>query len=159
MCGKCFLVDSREERATFINESSSEGVKRFESCDCSTFWLGEGFEMSSLDILGLGVITSPHSDDEFVSSAFSRSSKADRNHVGRKSFVKNLPEHSALALIRAMLGIATSLDITPLAEGIETNEQYQLLKSLGCKLGQGYLFSPPVPAEQFAEILMKQNLN
>jgi len=74
-----------------------------------------------------------------------------------KSFVKNLPEHSALALVRAMLGIAASLDITPLAEGIETQEQLLLLKSLGCKLGQGYLFSPPVPAEQFAQLLMQQN--
>lgn len=74
-----------------------------------------------------------------------------------KSFVKNLPEHSALALVRAMLGIAASLDITPLAEGIETQEQLLLLTSLGCKLGQGYLFSPPVPAERFEELLKKQN--
>ncbi|PKN42373.1 MAG: bifunctional diguanylate cyclase/phosphodiesterase [Deltaproteobacteria bacterium HGW-Deltaproteobacteria-18] len=74
-----------------------------------------------------------------------------------KSFVKNLPEASALALIRAMLGIAISLEITPLAEGIETGEQLQQLKSLGCKLGQGYLFSPPVPAAQFEELLKKQD--
>jgi diguanylate cyclase (GGDEF)-like protein/PAS domain S-box-containing protein len=74
-----------------------------------------------------------------------------------RSFVKDLPEQSALALVRAILGIATSLDITPLAEGIETQEQLLLLKALGCKLGQGYLFSPPVPAEQFAELLKKQN--
>lgn len=74
-----------------------------------------------------------------------------------KSFVKNLPEHSALALVRAMLGIAASLDITPLAEGIETQEQLLLLTSLGCKLGQGYLFSPPVPADRFEELLKKQN--
>lgn len=73
-----------------------------------------------------------------------------------KSFVKNLPDHSALALVRAMLGIAASLDITPLAEGIETQEHRRLLKSLGCKLGQGYLFSPPVPAERFAELLKKE---
>jgi len=74
-----------------------------------------------------------------------------------KSFVKNLPEESSLALIRAMLGIAISLEIIPLAEGIETQEQFLLLKSLGCKLGQGYLFSPPVPAAQFQELLKKQN--
>ena len=74
-----------------------------------------------------------------------------------KSFVKNLPEASALALIRAMLGIAISLEITPLAEGIETREQLQQLKSLGCKLGQGYLFSPPVPAAEFEELLKKQD--
>jgi EAL domain-containing protein (putative c-di-GMP-specific phosphodiesterase class I) len=73
-----------------------------------------------------------------------------------RSFVKNLPDHSALALVRAMLGIASSLDITPLAEGIETQEQLELLQSLGCKLGQGYLFSPPVPAEKFAQLLKIQ---
>ncbi len=74
-----------------------------------------------------------------------------------RSFVKNLPDHSAQALIRAMLGIAASLDITPLAEGIETQEQHLLLKSLGCRLGQGYLFSPPVPAERFAELLKNES--
>lgn len=74
-----------------------------------------------------------------------------------RSFVKNLPDRSAQALIRAMLGIAASLDITPLAEGIETQEQCLLLKSLGCGLGQGYLFSPPVPAERFAELLKSEN--
>lgn len=73
-----------------------------------------------------------------------------------RSFVKDLPEHSALALVRAMLGIAASLDITPLAEGIETREQARLLTSLGCRLGQGYLFSPPVPADRFADLLEKQ---
>lgn len=73
-----------------------------------------------------------------------------------RSFVKDLPEHSALTLVRAMLGIAANLDITPLAEGVETQEQARLLKSLGCRLGQGYLFSPPVPADRFAELLEKQ---
>ncbi len=73
-----------------------------------------------------------------------------------KSFVKNLPEESSLALIRAMLGIAISLNITPLAEGIETQEQHLLLKTLGCKLGQGYLFSPPITAAQFQYLLEEQ---
>jgi len=74
-----------------------------------------------------------------------------------KSFVHNLPEESSLALVRAMLGIADSLGITPLAEGLETPEQLELLKSLGCRFGQGYLFSPPVPAERFVELLKGQN--
>ena len=74
-----------------------------------------------------------------------------------RSFVKNLPDHSALALVRAMLGIAASLDISPLAEGIETREQLELLQSLGCTLGQGYLFSPPVSAEEFALLLKNQD--
>jgi EAL domain-containing protein (putative c-di-GMP-specific phosphodiesterase class I) len=36
----------------------------------------------------------------------------------------------------------------PLAEGIENEQQRQFLIGLGCRLGQGYLFSPPVPAAE-----------
>lgn len=73
-----------------------------------------------------------------------------------RSFVKDLPDASSLALLRAMLGIAAGLGVTSLAEGVETMEQYVLLKSLGCGRGQGYLFSPPVPAAQFEELLREQ---
>jgi diguanylate cyclase (GGDEF)-like protein/PAS domain S-box-containing protein len=73
-----------------------------------------------------------------------------------RSFVKNLPDESALALVRAMLGIAESLGIVPLGEGVETVEQRALLNKLGCRLGQGYLFAPPVPAADFRELLLRQ---
>uniref|UniRef100_B8DPY6 Diguanylate cyclase/phosphodiesterase with PAS/PAC sensor(S) n=1 Tax=Nitratidesulfovibrio vulgaris (strain DSM 19637 / Miyazaki F) TaxID=883 RepID=B8DPY6_NITV9 len=73
-----------------------------------------------------------------------------------RSFVKDLPDASSLALLRAMLGIAAGLGVTSLAEGVETVEQYVLLKSLGCGKGQGYLFSPPVPAARFEELLREQ---
>ncbi|NCC06374.1 MAG: EAL domain-containing protein, partial [Proteobacteria bacterium] len=102
---------------------------------------------SALDDFGTG----------YSSLSYVRSLSFDVLKIDR-SFVKNLPEASALALIRAMLGIAISLEITPLAEGIETPEQLLLLKSLGCRLGQGYLFSPPVTAAQFEELLKKQNI-
>ena len=68
----------------------------------------------------------------------------------------NLPEESSLALIRAMLGIAESLGIVPLGEGVETREQRDLLRSLGCRLGQGYLFSPPLSAGDFRKLLSRQ---
>ena len=73
-----------------------------------------------------------------------------------RSFVMNLPEESSLALIRAMLGIAESLGIVPLGEGVETREQRDLLRSLGCRLGQGYLFSPPLSAGDFRKLLSRQ---
>ncbi|NHZ46331.1 EAL domain-containing protein [Nitratidesulfovibrio liaohensis] len=73
-----------------------------------------------------------------------------------RTFVKDLPDASSLALLRAMLGIAAGLGVTSLAEGVETMEQYVLLKSLGCGRGQGYLFSPPVPAARFEELLRQQ---
>lgn len=73
-----------------------------------------------------------------------------------RSFVKDLPDASSLALLRAMLGIAAGLGVISLAEGVETMEQFVLLKSLGCGRGQGYLFSPPVPVAQFEELLRQQ---
>jgi EAL domain-containing protein (putative c-di-GMP-specific phosphodiesterase class I) len=44
------------------------------------------------------------------------------------------------------------------AEGIETQEQLDLLKAAGCDFGQGYLFSRPIPADKF-ESLIKTNAN
>jgi predicted signal transduction protein with EAL and GGDEF domain len=41
-----------------------------------------------------------------------------------------------------------------IAEGIENTAQMELLKILRCDLGQGYLFSPPVPTEKVSEMLM-----
>ena len=40
----------------------------------------------------------------------------------------------------------------PLAEGIERPEQWTYLVELGCVLGQGFLFSPPVPPEEFLQV-------
>jgi EAL domain-containing protein (putative c-di-GMP-specific phosphodiesterase class I) len=39
------------------------------------------------------------------------------------------------------------------AEGIETVEQYHLLRNLGCRFGQGYLFARPLPVEAVTELL------
>jgi EAL domain-containing protein (putative c-di-GMP-specific phosphodiesterase class I) len=39
------------------------------------------------------------------------------------------------------------------AEGIETYEQYRLLRELGCRYGQGYLFARPLPVEEITELL------
>jgi len=68
-----------------------------------------------------------------------------------KSFVKDLgsPLHApqfALALVEAITHVAKHLDLEIVAEGIETEAQRQVLRDLGCHLGQGYLFSRPLPA-------------
>jgi EAL domain-containing protein (putative c-di-GMP-specific phosphodiesterase class I) len=39
------------------------------------------------------------------------------------------------------------------AEGIETYEQYRLLRELGCRYGQGYLFARPLPVEEITKLL------
>lgn len=71
-----------------------------------------------------------------------------------RSFVQRIglgAEESALA--KAIVKMAQSLDLTAVAEGIETAEQASLLVRLGCDLAQGYWFSRPVDADAFTELL------
>jgi diguanylate cyclase (GGDEF)-like protein len=63
-----------------------------------------------------------------------------------KSFIQSMPNHSdSVAIVCAIAGLARNLDIETTAEGVETAEQFALLRSAGCQLAQGYLFSRPVP--------------
>lgn len=68
-----------------------------------------------------------------------------------QSFVSQL-EHSEQirVLVRTIIQMGQSLGLTLLAEGIETQAQYELLKEWGCDEGQGYLFARPMPADQFS---------
>jgi diguanylate cyclase (GGDEF)-like protein len=71
-----------------------------------------------------------------------------------QSFTQNLsPNSSEYALCEAIIVMAHKLGIQVIAEGVETEEQHQLLKQMGCDFGQGYLFSRPVPAAQLVEII------
>lgn len=61
-----------------------------------------------------------------------------------QSFVKRLPEDAAAAaIVRTVLALGVSLGIPVLAEGIETEAQWQFLAREGCAKGQGYLFAKP----------------
>ena len=71
-----------------------------------------------------------------------------------KSFVAKLPnDKNALAVVTAIIGLANSLNLKVVAEGIETPEQLGCLAKLGCQYGQGYLFSKPVPAIEATKLL------
>lgn len=65
-------------------------------------------------------------------------------------------EADALALVEAIIVMAHKLGLKVIAEGIETEEQMKLLIATGCDYGQGYLFSRPVSAEKFEELLAVQ---
>lgn len=72
-----------------------------------------------------------------------------------QSFTRNLtPKASDLALCEAIIVMAHKLGIKVIAEGIETREQCDLLIAAGCDYGQGYLFSRPVPADEFKNLLV-----
>lgn len=56
-------------------------------------------------------------------------------------------------IISAVVDMAKKLGLHTLAEGVETEKQYAFLKSIGCEVLQGYLFSPPVPFEEIRPVL------
>lgn len=74
-----------------------------------------------------------------------------------KSFIQNITHSSEdSALCQTMIQMAKNLNITAVAEGIEEQQQWQLLKQQGCHLGQGYLFSKPCSVEQFTQLLLDE---
>ncbi|MED5619870.1 putative bifunctional diguanylate cyclase/phosphodiesterase [Ideonella sp. BN130291] len=63
-----------------------------------------------------------------------------------RSFVANLDNPSNQAIVKAILSLATALGKSVVAEGIETAGQFERLRALGCRDGQGYFMSRPLPA-------------
>jgi EAL domain-containing protein (putative c-di-GMP-specific phosphodiesterase class I) len=71
-----------------------------------------------------------------------------------RSFVIRMTEgDQPLQIVRTIVELARALGMDVVAEGIETHEQYALLRQLGCRLGQGFLFSRPLPAATISEML------
>ncbi len=67
-----------------------------------------------------------------------------------KSFTQTLTEnHKDQRLIQSVIAIAHTFDLTVVAEGIETEDQARLLRTMTCDLAQGYYFSKPLPAHSY----------
>lgn len=76
-----------------------------------------------------------------------------------KKFMENMMVSGKGRLIlEQVAGMVNKLDLGLLAEGVETKEQIELLKSIGCDQVQGYFYAKPMPQEQFFELLKKQNI-
>ncbi|PDV99338.1 sensor domain-containing protein [Candidatus Chloroploca asiatica] len=76
--------------------------------------------------------------------------KIDRSFVSKIGFEK---DSSDRGIVNAIITLAHHLSMQVVAEGVETTTQYQFLHDMGCDFFQGYLFSKPIPPEQFAEVL------
>ncbi|MGB7190662.1 MAG: GGDEF and EAL domain-containing protein [Acidobacteriaceae bacterium] len=109
--------------------------------------------MEGLQKLGVGL----HMDD--FGTGYS-----SLNHLHRypfdtlkidRSFIQEMAaEKSSTEIVRTILGLAQSLRMEVVAEGIETEEQVSQLQSLGCRLGQGYYFARPMAPEAVSAMLM-----
>ncbi len=71
-----------------------------------------------------------------------------------QSFIRDLPEDADdAAIANAIYAMATSLGFSVIAEGVETLEQAEFLKNMGCNEAQGYLYGKPVKADDFTKLL------
>jgi EAL domain-containing protein (putative c-di-GMP-specific phosphodiesterase class I) len=71
-----------------------------------------------------------------------------------RSFVKDITSAVASSsIVEAVVNIAAASHMTTTAEGVETEQQKELLRALGCTEMQGYLFSPAIPAVEIRQLL------
>ena len=81
----------------------------------------------------------------------------DRLKIDR-SFIANMAKNASdAAIVQAIIGLAKSLRLDVVAEGVETREQMDRLVAAGCDEVQGYYFSPPVPAADFVRLALSEN--
>lgn len=126
--------------------------------------IGEGLLMDASHVVSNTLfsfrdIGMPISIDDFGTGCLSLSRlrkfhvdylKIDRSFVG-----KLLDQSNELMFCEAMIAMAHKLKIKVIAEGVETHDQCELLKKMGCDFAQGYLFSKPLSAEAFEVLLAK----
>jgi EAL domain-containing protein (putative c-di-GMP-specific phosphodiesterase class I) len=74
--------------------------------------------------------------------------KIDRSFVGRMT-----EGEQPLQIVRTIIELARVMGMDVVAEGIETQEQYRLLRQMGCRYGQGFLFARPLSAQAMTDLL------
>jgi EAL domain-containing protein (putative c-di-GMP-specific phosphodiesterase class I) len=73
-----------------------------------------------------------------------------------QSFIHDLTRNKdGIGIVVGLIGLGNCLNMRVIAEGVETHEQIEILAEHGCPQGQGYYFSRPVPAEEFARLLKR----
>ncbi|MDP2410825.1 MAG: EAL domain-containing protein [Pseudolabrys sp.] len=91
----------------------------------------------------------------YSSLGYLRSFPFDKIKIDQ-SFIRDLPKQDSVAIVRAVVGLSSSLGIVTTAEGVETKEQLASLTAEGCTEFQGFLFSRPQTAEDVTRIIRDQ---
>jgi len=125
-----------------IAENIQESIERMER-------LGRIGVQFSLDDFGTG----------YSSLSYLRELPINEVKIDR-SFVESLlMDEEGYAMVRSILHMANSLNLSVVAEGIERDEEWQTLKALGCKAFQGYLFSRPKSLQDTRDAIQQRGFN
>ena len=90
----------------------------------------------------------------YSSLSYLQSFPFDKIKIDR-SFVKDITDGAcSLNIVRAVTALASGLGMETTAEGVETKEQLDMIRSEGCSEMQGYLFSQPLPAQEIEQLLL-----
>jgi diguanylate cyclase (GGDEF)-like protein/PAS domain S-box-containing protein len=77
-----------------------------------------------------------------------------------RTFIREVhSDPQSASMVSAIIALAMNLEMQPLAEGIETLDEWRFLADRGCPFGQGYLFSRPVPAEEITAMHRRSGLH
>jgi EAL domain-containing protein (putative c-di-GMP-specific phosphodiesterase class I) len=77
-----------------------------------------------------------------------------------RSFVADISEDAdAASIVRAIIALGHSLDLSIVAEGVTTQSQLQFLRTESCDAIQGYLMSPAIPAGAFRDLLQRSRVS
>jgi EAL domain-containing protein (putative c-di-GMP-specific phosphodiesterase class I) len=79
----------------------------------------------------------------------------DRLKIDRSLIQRVISDSKTAAIVRALVALGDDLGFAVLAEGVETEAQFQWLRRVGCQQMQGYLLTPAVPAGEVATLLRR----
>jgi diguanylate cyclase (GGDEF)-like protein len=129
-----------EVTESIVMENTREVIRRLEDLSARGFSL-------SLDDFGTG----------YSSLSYLKRFPLDKLKIDR-SFVKDLPDDPEdVAIAQAIVGLARTLSMSVVAEGIETAAQARMLWEMGCQFGQGYYFSKPLPPMAMAAFIAENH--
>ena len=112
-------------------------------------------QLKSINLqLGIDDFGTGYSSLSYLNSFPTDTLKVDKSFVGQMEIEE---DGTNTSIVRTIINLAHLLEMDVIAEGIETKEQLEKLRFLGCEYGQGYYFAKPLPAVE-AEELLRSNL-
>ena len=137
MTALCTLQDANPAKVVIEITETAAVSRELEALDILARLRLKGFEIA-IDDFGAG----------YASLARLQHIPANEIKIDR-SFVSEAPTStSALAIVKSVIGLAQSLNMRCVAEGIETARHYRMLAELGCDVGQGYAIGKPLAGEK-----------